>query len=159
LVPPVVQSGRGVSQWYGGKSGLVDCVAVAVVVFGAVEVFGVAVPAFAGFFTTCGVGAVIAVVGVVVSVDGTAEVFRAVEPGTGSDEDSAGEPLGTVVAIGSAVVGRDRVVAVRAFWRDADAYCDLGLGLGRGCYEETQTSNSRCCKDFETTHWVSPLVI
>ena len=142
-------------QW----DNLLDVVTVAVVVSGGVEVFCVSVPARAGFFTTCGVRAVIAVLGVVVVVDGTAEVLGAVEPGAGSDEDSAREPLGSVVAVGGAIVGRDRVVAVRAFWRDADAYRDLTLGLGRGCYEETQTSNSRCCKDFETTHWVSPLVI
>ncbi len=153
-LPLFVQTGRG--QFERGK--LLDFVTVAIVVCGGMEVFCVSVPAFAGFFATCGVGAVIAVLGVVVVVDGTAEVLGAVEPGAGSDEDSAGEPLGAVVAVGSAVIGRDGVVAVWALGGYADAYCDLGRGLGRSCYEETQTGDCRCCKDFETTHWVSPLV-
>jgi hypothetical protein len=137
-----------VQTWERSVHKLLDFVTVAVVVCGGMEVFCVSVPAFAGFFTTCGVRAVIAVFGVVVVVDGTAEVLGAVEPGAGSDEDSAGEPLRAVVAVGSAVIGRGSVVAVWALGGYTDGHADLGLGLGRGCYEETQTGDCSCCKNF-----------
>jgi hypothetical protein len=154
-LPLLCRPGRGQCE----EDNLLDVVTVSIVVCGAMEVFGVSVPAFAGFFTTCGVRAVIAMVWVVVVVDGTAEVLGSVEPGAGSDEDSAGEPLGTVVAVWSAGIGRGSVVAVWALRRYADAYCDLGQGLGRSCYEEAETSHCRCCKDFDAAHWVSPLLV
>ena len=118
-------------------------VASAVTTFVALEVFGVTVPALAWLFAGVRVLAVVAVVGVVSVVNVAVEVCRAVEPRASSDEDSAGEPLRAVVAVGGAAVGRGFVVAVGACGSDADAYTDLGLGLGRGRNEETQTGCSR----------------
>jgi hypothetical protein len=127
---------------------LVDYFTVGVMALVAVEVLGVAVPAFASLFTTWWVGSFVAVFGAVVVVDVSVEVLWAVEPRAGSDEDSAGEPLGAVVAVRGARVRRDCVIAIGACGCDADAYADLGLGRGRGHYKETQTGDCRCCKDF-----------
>ena len=118
-------------------------VAPAVMTFVALEVFRVSVPAFAWLLAGVRVLAVIAVFGMVGVVHIAVEVGGAVEPGASSDEDSAGEPLRAVVAVGGAAVGRGFVVAVGACGSDADAYTDLGLGLGRGRNEETQTGCSR----------------
>jgi hypothetical protein len=148
------------SCFVGPWESLAAYVASAVMTFVAMEVFRVAVPAVAGPLAGVGVLAVIAVLGMVGVVDVAVEVLGAMEPGADSDEDAAaGEPLWAVVAVGSAGVGRDFIVSVGACWCDADDYAYLGLGSGRGCYKETQTGNRRCCKDFETAHWVSPLVI
>ena len=75
--------------------------------------------------------AVVAVVDVEVVINVAAEVFSAVEPRAGSNEDTAGEPLRTVVAIGSAGVGRVVVIAVWAHGSRSDTYGDLRMCPGR----------------------------
>ena len=59
-----------------------------------------------------------------VAIDRAMEVVRAVEPWTGTDEDTAVKPLRAVIAVGCAVVGRVVIVAVRADRRVADVYAD-----------------------------------
>jgi hypothetical protein len=122
--------------------------ASAVTTFVAMEVFRVSVPTITWFFAGVRVLAMIAMVGVVMGVDVPMEVRGAVEPGACSDEDSAGEPLRAVVAVRGAVIGRSFIVAVRACGSYADAYADLGVGWGRSCDKETQTSENRESKGF-----------
>jgi hypothetical protein len=109
------------------------CVAMAVAHFVAVEVLHV-VDVILGTcgFATGRVGAVISVLGMEVVVDVAVEVVGTVEPGTCADEGAAGEPLGTVVAVGSAVVGGDVIVAVGAYRGGPDVDSDLSLGCGSG---------------------------
>jgi hypothetical protein len=109
-----------------------------------------------GFFATRWPRALVAVCWIVATVYRTTEVFVAVEPWAGTDEDAAGEPLRAVITVRSTVVGGGAVVAVRAFGGDANVDADLGLGRGRGSYSETSCSNSRQCKYGKFMHH-SPL--
>ena len=85
-------------------------------------------------------------------VDVAAEVFVPMEPGTGADEDASGKPLRSVIAIGSAIVGRDVIVAVGTLGRgsdfDADAYLSLGMRGGHG--DNSHCEYSGQCKMFES---------
>ena len=65
--------------------------------------------------TTAGQRAVVAVTRVKAVVDVAPEAVVAVEPGTGSKKYPAIEPVGSVVSIGGAVVGRVVKVAVGAY--------------------------------------------
>jgi anti-sigma-K factor RskA len=106
-------------------------VAVSVTHLVAMEVFHVfGMKISARGFSTGMVWSVIAMLRVVVVVYVTVEVIRAVKPGTRPDEETAAEPLRAVVAVGSAVVGRGFVVAIRAHRSRADVDADLGLRLG-----------------------------
>jgi hypothetical protein len=108
-------------------------------------------------FSTGGVWSVIAMLRVVVIVYVTVEVIWAVKPRTRPDEDTAAEPLRAVVAVGSAVVRRGFVVAIRAHRSRADVDANLGLCLRCGdC--ETESSHCSCGKKLESVH-VSPLSI
>ena len=75
-----------------------------------------------GSFAAGGHLAVVAIVDVVVVIYVAAEVFRSVEPRAGPDENTAGEPFRTVVAIRGAGVWRVVVIAVRAHGSGSDAY-------------------------------------
>src|SRR5580698_150889 len=83
---------------------------------------------------------VIAVLGMVAVVDMAAETFRAVKPGADADEDAAGKPLGAIVSVRSAVVGRSVIVTVGTFGRDSNVDADLSLCFG-GRYRETDDGN------------------
>ena len=76
----------------------------------------------------------------------------AVEPRTGTDKDAAIEPLGTVVAIRSAVVGSVIVIAVRAsgLRTNVDAYGDLSA-RDRGDAEKGDSNGGRK-NILQTTH-------
>jgi hypothetical protein len=117
-------------------------VAVAVVHLVSVEVLGGAVPSFAGPVATIGKITMVAMVGVKVIVYVATEFGAAVKPGARTDEDTSGEPLGSVIAVGGALIGRNFVVAIGADrgWSDVDA--DLSFGFGSRCYE-TQTGDNR----------------
>jgi hypothetical protein len=91
----------------------------------------VAVEVVEGLLVSLGHGACVAVTGVVAVVDVSVESAAAVVPGAGADEDSAGEPVGAVVAIGSAGVGSVVKVSVGAVGSRSDADGDLGR-----CYED-----------------------
>jgi hypothetical protein len=68
---------------------------------------------------------------VIVVIYVTVEVITTMKPRTGPDEDAGAEPLRTIVAVGSAVVGRGFVVAIRAYGSRPDINADLSsLGLG-----------------------------
>ena len=85
--------------------------------------------------------ALIPVVGMEMIVDVAVKTLRPVKPGADANEYAAGEPLGAVVAVGSAVIGCDVVVAIGTFGRDPDFDGNLRLGFGRAC-GETQCSHS-----------------
>lgn len=63
------------------------------------------------------------------------KIARPVEPGAGPDKDPAVEPLRPVITVGSTIIRRDIVVAVRAdrLGSDVDADADLSLRLGCCC--------------------------
>jgi hypothetical protein len=94
---------------------------------------------------------------VIVVVDVAVEVIWTVKPGARPDKDAAAKPLRAVVAVGSAVIGRDVVVAIRAYRSRADVDTDLSLRR-RGCYGDTESSYCSCGKKFESVH-VSPLSV
>jgi hypothetical protein len=78
------------------------------------------------------------------------EVVRAVEPGTGSDEHAAVEPLGPVVPVWGAVVWGGVVVAVRADRRCSNIDRDL---CGCGAWNAQQSGKQdRKGKVFPITH-------
>jgi hypothetical protein len=114
-------------------------VAAAVAGFVAFEVLGRSGMLGRGTFAAGGKSAFIAVIGMEMVVYLTMKVGRAVEPPPCADEDAAGEPLRTVVAVGSAVVGSDIVVAVGAGRLGADLDADLGVGFG-SCREDEASS-------------------
>lgn len=83
-----------------------------------------------------GEAAAIAETWVKITVDRAVEATRAAEPGTGTEEDSTLKPLGTVVAVGRAVVGSVVEVAVGAGWgRATDVDADRDLGVSLGCWD------------------------
>jgi hypothetical protein len=116
-------------------------VAVAVVHLVSVEVLGGAVPSVTRPVATIGKITMVAMVGVKVIVYVAAEVGVAMKPWAGTEEDTSGEPLGSVITVGGALVGRGFVVAIRTGrgWSDVDA--DLRLGFGSICCE-TQTGDN-----------------
>lgn len=102
----------------------------------AVEFFRVALKVLEarliGMFATGRIGAVVAVVRIEVFVDMTVEMVMTVVPGAGADKDSAGKPFRAIVAVGRAVVGWKRVVAVRADRRRANVDGNLCRRRGSG---------------------------
>lgn len=95
-----------------------------------------------GFFATSWLGAVIAVFGMEMVIYVAVEACRAVKPRAGANEEATGKPLRAVVAIGSAVVGRDVIVAVGTFGRDADVDLYLSLCFGSGDREADCSNGS-----------------
>src|SRR5271170_6432000 len=93
-----------------------------------VEVFGVTVPACARLLAGLRILTFISVIGMEVVVDMATKVGWTMEPGTGSNEDTAAEPLWTVVAIRGAGVGRSVVVPVGTVWRYANTNGHLSRG-------------------------------
>jgi hypothetical protein len=117
------------------------CMAVSVAHFVALEAVSVIDAIFgAGFLAAGRIGAVVTVFGMEVVIDVALEVIGTMKPLTGSDEDTAVEPLWPVIAIGSAVIGRSIVVAVGTI-RGSDADDNLGLRCG-GYGGESKTSNN-----------------
>jgi hypothetical protein len=125
----------------GGLSLALSGVTATVAHFVAVEVSGRMLMACLGPVARMRHSTVIAVAGVEVVIDMTVEVCGAVEPWTCTEEDAAGKPLRTIVAIGSAAIGSGVVVAVRAVRGDADVDADLSLSFRGGC-KESKTSYS-----------------
>jgi hypothetical protein len=123
------------------------CVAVSITHLVAVEVLHVGDVVF-GMIAMIGIGAVVAVVGMVVIVDVPVEVFRAVIPGASTDEDAAAaKPLRAIVAVGGTAIGSGVVVAVGAARRDTNGDADLGVFFGSICCK-SETGNGGCCKKF-----------
>src|ERR1700722_14351050 len=87
---------------------------------------------------------VIAVTRIEAVIDVAVETGVPMEPGTGSDEDSVGEPVRPVIAVRRAFIGRIVKVPVRANWSYSDADADGDL-CGRGRHA-TKQGNCECCK-------------
>ncbi len=117
-------------------------VASAVAHFVAPEV-GISVDAFSLFSPVATVrkGAAIAVLRMETVIYVAAELVRAVKPRTRANENAIRKPLGAVIAVGGAVVGRDVVVTVGTHGCRSDLDADLRLGYGRG-YGETDSNNA-----------------
>jgi hypothetical protein len=79
-----------------------------------------------GLRAVFGERSMVAVVRIVAVVDMAVKAVRAVEPGAGSDENSAVKPVGPIVAIGGTVIGSVVEVPIGAPWRHSNADADLG---------------------------------
>jgi hypothetical protein len=76
-----------------------------------------------------------------VMVDVSVEMLRPMEPWPCSDKNASIEPLRTIVAIGSAVIGRNFIVSVRAGrW---SSYTDRNLGRSFVSGSDEQTRRKR----------------
>jgi hypothetical protein len=94
-----------------------------------------------GFFAAGWSWAAITVLGMEAVIYMAAEAFGAVKPRAHANEDAAAKPLRAVVAVGSAIIGRDVIVAIGTLRRDSDldAYPRLCVGGG---YRKADGSNS-----------------
>jgi len=119
------------------------CVAASITHLVSVEVIEGLVSAFR-------VWASIAVMGIEAVINVTVEVMSSVEPRAGSDEHTAGEPLGPIVSVRGAIVRGDVVVAVRAtrLWSDTDG--DLCGCRARNAQQSR--NESRKGKEFPIVH-------
>ena len=91
-----------------------NCVAVSVAHFVSFEVVDlIETLSRLGLIATGRPWAVIAVLRMEMVIYGAVEACRAVKPRASADEDATGKPLGAVVAVGGAIVGRDVIVTVR----------------------------------------------
>ncbi len=97
---------------------------------------------------------VIAVMRVIAVVNVADKAARAMKPGTGADEDSAYEPVGTIVAIRSAIVRRIVKIAVRANRCGANIDGDLSRRYRRSTH--TRSDESRETKNLQTRHILPP---
>jgi hypothetical protein len=82
-------------------------------------------------FAAMRVVAAISVMPIEVVVHMTPEISTPMEPGACSDKDTAREPLGAIVTIGRALVGRVIEISVRAFRRWADLHGNLSVQFVR----------------------------
>jgi hypothetical protein len=115
------------------SGGVFVCGLVACVTDMAIPVAGfVTVEVVEGLLIVLGHRTSVAVARIVAVVDVAVPSGVAVVPGAGTDEDSSGEPVGTIVAIGSAGVWGVVKVPVGAYGGGSDADGDLG-----GCYGNT----------------------
>src|SRR5437899_366425 len=92
-----------------------------------VEVLGGTVPPLARSVAMMRIFPVVAMIRPVAIVDVAMEVLRAVEPWACTDKDAIGEPLRTVIAVGSATVRGRFKVTIGTCGRYSDADADLGL--------------------------------
>ena len=117
-------------------------VAVSITHFIGFEVLDlIQMPVRIGSFTASWLGAAIAVLGMEAIVYMAAETFRTMEPRARANEDAAGKPLRAVVAVGSALIGRDIIIAIGTYRRDSDLDGYLPLRF-RCAYRETESGNS-----------------
>jgi hypothetical protein len=81
-----------------------------------------------------------------------AKVFSAVKPRASTDEDTAGEPFRTVVAVGSTGVGSEVVIAVRACGFGTKVDINLSLCFGSGRREANDGDSSSSESASESVH-------
>jgi hypothetical protein len=81
-----------------------------------------------------------------------AKVIRAVKPRASADEDTAGEPFRTVVAVGSTGVRSEVVIAVRACGFGADVDANLSLCFGSGRREANDGDSGSSESTSESVH-------
>jgi len=93
----------------------------------------------------------IAVMGVKAVVDVAVKAVRAVKPGAGPDEQPADKPVGSIVAIGCAIIRRIVEVPVRAHGSRSNVYANGDLGVRHGCTAEKGDceSGESECADLE----------
>jgi len=77
-------------------------------------------------------------------IDVSIEMVGAVKPGSRADENAAGEPLRAVIAIWSAVIRWNLVVAVWANRGLSNIYRNLRVGLVSGRYEKAHRDGHQC---------------
>ena len=99
--------------------------------------------------------AVVAEARIVGAIDVAAKADRPMEPGSGSDEDSTGEPCWPVIAEGGASIGRVIEVAIGANGLDADVDGDLYFGFESGSRETEKHKKAKREKP-ERFHHISP---
>lgn len=95
---------------------------------------------------------VITVMRIPAIIDMAVKTTRAVEPGAGSDKHSAHIPIGSIVAIGGAIVGRIVEVTVGAYRRSSNIYANGNLS--RRCVRAARQGNgeNRKSKSFADRH-------
>jgi hypothetical protein len=94
--------------------------------------------------------ATVAVVWIEAVINVAVEIVGTVEPGTGSDKDASGEPLGPVIPVWSAVVRGVVVVPIRANRRCSDIDGDLGRCRAR--YAQQSSNQGWEAKEFPMAH-------
>jgi hypothetical protein len=84
-------------------------------------------------------------------VDMADKTVRAMKPGAGSNKYPANKPIGTIVAVRSAVIGGIVEVSIRAHGSRPDVYADGNLSPPHRCTAEKGSRESRESKhsDFE----------
>lgn len=110
----------------------------------------VAVEVIEGLLATFGVGAGVTATRIVAIVNMAVEAAATVVPGASADEETAGEPVGAVVTIGSAVIRGVVVVPVGTGRLRSDVDGDLGRSYW--CGAETCRGKSSDCKQFPEIH-------
>jgi hypothetical protein len=80
---------------------------------------------FGRVLAACGEPTVVSLTKIIVMIHVPVEVFRPMEPGSGTDKYTAREPFRAVVTIGGAVIRRNFVVPIRADWRSTNTYRNL----------------------------------
>jgi hypothetical protein len=117
--------------------------------------FPAAMAAPVGVLTSNGERTVVAEARIVGAIDVAAKADRPMEPGSGSDEDSTGEPCWPVIAEGGASIGRVIEVAIGANGLDADVDGDLYFGFESGSRETEKHKKAKREKP-ERFHHISP---
>jgi hypothetical protein len=96
--------------------------------------------------------AVVAIMRIIAVVDMAIEAVRAMEPGTGSEEQPADEPIRAIVPIRSAVVRGIVEVPIRAHRRWPNVDADADLGRRHGSSTQQGSSNGGKSERFESLH-------
>jgi hypothetical protein len=78
---------------------------------------------------------------IVIMIYVAVKVFRPVKPWSRADKKAARKPLGSIVAVRRAVIGRDLIIAIRAYRRHSDTDCNLCIRLS--CRREQKTRSHR----------------
>ena len=95
-----------------------------------------------GLITTLWLWAGIAVFGMKAIVYMTLEVVRAMKPLSSADENATSKPFRAVVAVGSAIIWSDVIVAVGTIGRNSNFHSNLSCCFRSSCHHEA-SSNSR----------------
>jgi hypothetical protein len=105
-----------------------------------------------GVIATVRYRASIATVNIEMVIYMAAKVSGAVKPWAGTDEDTAGEPFGTVVAVGSTGVRSEVIVAVRACRFGTELDVNLSLGFGSAHREANYGDSGSSKSTLESVH-------
>jgi len=92
-----------------------------------------------GLITTLWLWAGIAVFGMKAIVYMTLEVVRAMKPLSSADENATSKPFRAVVAVGSAIIWSDVIVAVGTIRCSSNLHGNLSRRFWSGCQHETSS--------------------